>query len=333
MDITICWAAIIALGVWMYIVLDGFDLGIGILFPFFTSEDERDRMMSSIAPVWDGNETWMVLGGASLYAVFPMVYSVVLSALYIPLLLMVLCLIFRGVAIEIRGKSHRTRQWWNMAFALGSAGATFCQGVVLATWLTGIPVANGHFAGGAFDWATPFSVFTGLALLVTYALLGCCWLIAKTDGDLQHSLYRIVLPLTALQVTTILVVTLWTPLLAPMFTARWFDSGLLRWMLPVPFLVVLCTWGMHRAVHARHGIMPFLLVLSFVFLGYSGLLITVWPHAILPGITIWQAAAPHSSQVFTLVGAAIVIPVILAYTLLGYRVFRGKVNHAELHYH
>ena len=333
MDITITWAAIIAFGVWMYVMLDGFDLGIGIVVPFFPHDDDRNRMMSSVAPVWDGNETWMVLGGASLYAVFPMVYSVVLSALYLPLLFMTICLIFRGVAFEIRGKSRRTRHLWDLAFIGGSAGATFFQGVVIGSWLSGIPVEHGRFAGHGFDWLTPFSLFTGLALVITYALLGCCWLIAKTDGDLQRRLYRVVPPLTALQVLTIVVVTIWTPRLAPMFPARWFDSSLLHWLLPVPVLVALCTWGMHRAVRARHGTAPFLLALGYIFLGYVGLLATVWPYAILPGVTLWQAAAPHASQAFTLVGAVVIVPVILAYTALGYRVFRGKTDHAELHYH
>jgi cytochrome d ubiquinol oxidase subunit II len=333
MDITICWAAIIAFGLGMYVVLDGFDLGIGILFPFFPRDDERNRMMSSVAPVWDGNETWMVLGGASLYAVFPMVYSVVLSALYLPLLLMAICLIFRGVSFEIRGKARRSRHLWDLAFIGGSVGTTFFQGVVIGSWLSGIPVTNGQFSGQAFDWLTPFSLFTGLALVVTYALLGCCWLIAKTDGDVQRRLYRIVLPLTALQLLTIVIVTLWTPLLAPMFSHRWFDSAILHWLLPVPVLVALCTWGMRAAVRARHGITPFVLALGFVLLGYIGLLATVWPYAILPGVTIWQAAAPRSSQLFTLVGAVIIVPIILAYTTLGYWVFKGKTDHAELHYH
>jgi cytochrome d ubiquinol oxidase subunit II len=333
MDITICWAAIIALGVWMYVVLDGFDLGIGILFPFFPHQDDRDLMMSTVAPVWDGNETWMVLGGACLYAVFPMIYSVVLSALYLPLLFMTMCLIFRGVSFEIRAKARRTRPLWDLAFIGGSAGATFFQGVVLGAYLSGIPVINGQFAGHAFDWFTPFSLFTGLALLVTYALLGCCWLIAKTEGELQRRLYRVVLPLTVLQVLTIAIVTLWTPLLAPILAARWFDPALLRWLLPVPILVAICTWGMRKAVRARHGIAPFLLALGFVLLGYIGLLVSVWPYAILPGVTLWQAAAPRSSQTFTLVGTVIILPIILTYTLLGYRVFRGKTNHAELHYH
>jgi cytochrome bd ubiquinol oxidase subunit II len=331
MDITIVWAAIIAFGLAMYVVLDGFDLGIGILFPLFSEDAERSRMMSSVAPVWDGNETWMVLGGASLYAVFPMVYSVVLSALYIPLLFMAICLIFRGVAFELRGKAQRTRPLWDLAFIGGSAGATFFQGVAIGSWLSGIPVVDGHFAGGPFDWFTPFSLFTGLALVVTYALLGCCWLIGKTDGDLQRRLYRVVKPLTALQVVTIVGVTLWTPLLAPMFKARWADPSVMLPGLLAPAAVAVCVGGMFYAVrHRRH---PFVFALGFVLAGYIGLLATVYPFAILPGVTIWQAAAPRSSQAFTLVGAAIVVPIILAYTALGYRVFRGKTNHAELHYH
>ena len=164
--------------------------GIGILFPFFPDEHERDVMMNTVAPVWDGNETWLVLGGAGLFAAFPMVYSTVLSALYLPLVLMLACLIFRGVSFEIRAKASRTKHLWDLAFIGGSAGATFFQGVALGAFLDGIPVADGRFSGDAFGWFTPFSMFTGVALVVTYALLGCCWLIAKTEGDLQRRLYR-----------------------------------------------------------------------------------------------------------------------------------------------
>ena len=334
MDITICWAAIIAFGLAMYVMLDGFDLGIGILFPLFPDDDERSRLMSSVAPVWDGNETWMVLGGASLYAVFPMVYSTVLSALYLPLLFMAMCLIFRGVAFELRGKARRTRHLWDLAFIGGSAGATFFQGVVIGSWLSGIKVVDGRFAGGAFDWMTPFSMFTGIALLITYALLGCCWLIAKMDGDIQRRLRRVLIPLTVLQLVAIGIVTIWTPLLSPMFDTRWFDSPMLRWATLAPVAVFICSWGMiYTAARTQHRTLPFMLGLGFVLAGYIGLLATIWPYAILPGVTIWQAAAPHSSQTFTLVGAVIVVPVILAYTALGYRVFRGKTDHAELHYH
>jgi cytochrome d ubiquinol oxidase subunit II len=333
MDLTVIWAAIIALGVFMYVVLDGFDLGIGILFPFFPNQQERDVMMNTVAPVWDGNETWLVLGGAGLLAAFPIVYATVLSALYLPLMMMLLCLIFRGVSFEIRAKATRTKHLWDLAFIGGSAGATFCQGIALGAYLNGIPVRDGRFVGDAFGWLTPFSLFTGLALVVTYALLGACWLIAKTDGDLQRRLYRTVWPLTLLQLAAIAVVSLWTPMQDPSIAARWFESPLFYRMLPVPFLVVICAWLMRRAIRAQRERMPFILALSFMLLGYLGLLASIWPHAILPGITVWQAASPHSSQLFTIVGVAVVLPVILAYTTMGYWVFRGKVRHGEHHYH
>ena len=333
MDITVVWAAIIAFGLAMYVLLDGFDLGIGILFPLFPRDAERALMMATVAPVWDGNETWMILGGALLYAVFPMVYSVVLSALYLPLLSMAMCLIFRGVAFEIRAKSRRSRHLWDLAFVGGSAGATFLQGVVIGSWLSGITVSNDAFAGHAFDWFSAFSVFTGCALVVTYALLGCGWLIMKTQGDLQRRLYRLMWPLTALEVVMIVVVSLWTPSVSPVFTARWFHSSLFPWIAPVPVIVAALAYAMRRAIGRRHDSIPFVLSLAFVVLGFIGLLATVWPFAILPGITVWDAAAPHASQVFTLRGALVVLPVIVAYTTFGYRVFRGKTSHADLHYH
>ena len=196
MDVTTIWAAIIALGLFMYVVLDGFDLGIGMIFPFFPDDGERDLMINTIAPVWDGNETWLVLGGAALFAVFPVVYSTVLSALYLPIVIMLVCLIFRGVSFEIRAKATRTKHLWDLAFIGGSAGASFFQGVMLGAFLQGIPVTDGVFAGPSFFWLTPFSLLTGLGLMATYALLGCCWLIMKTEGDLQHRLHEVVWPLT-----------------------------------------------------------------------------------------------------------------------------------------
>ncbi|MBI3146325.1 MAG: cytochrome d ubiquinol oxidase subunit II, partial [Pseudogulbenkiania sp.] len=195
LDLSLLWAGIIALGVFIYVMLDGFDLGIGILFPFFPAEAERDVMMNTVAPVWDGNETWLVLGGAGLFAAFPVVYSAVLSALYLPLILMLVGLIFRGVAFEIRAKANRTRHLWDLAFIAGSGSATFFQGVALGAYIQGIPVLNREFAGGGFDWLSPFSLFTGLGLLVTYAVLGCGWLIIKTEGELQRKMFALMRPL------------------------------------------------------------------------------------------------------------------------------------------
>ncbi|KXU88781.1 ubiquinol oxidase subunit II [Paraburkholderia monticola] len=333
MDVTVVWAAIIALGLFMYVVLDGFDLGIGIVFPFFPDEKERDLMMNTVAPVWDGNETWLVLGGAALFAVFPVVYSTVLSALYLPLVFMLVCLIFRGVSFEIRAKSRRTKHLWDLAFIGGSAGAAFFQGSVLGAFLQGIPVVDGAYAGGAFGWLTPFSLLTGLGLVATYALLGCCWLIAKTEGDLQRRLHRVVWPLTLVLLGFIALVSLWTPLMDAGIAQRWFHDGIFHRLLPVPFLVAICAFFMHRAVRARHHNTPFVLALALVLLGYLGLLVSLWPYAIPSSITLWEAAAPRTSQTFTLAGAAVILPIIVAYTTMGYWVFRGKVRHGDQHHY
>jgi cytochrome bd ubiquinol oxidase subunit II len=334
MDVTVIWAAIIALGLFLYVVLDGFDLGIGIIFPFFPDERERDLMMNTVAPVWDGNETWLVLGGAALFGAFPLVYATVLSALYLPLVFMLVCLIARGVSFEIRAKAKRTKHLWDLAFIGGSSGAAFFQGISLGAYLQGIPVHNGEFAGDAFSWwLTPFSLLTGLGLVATYALLGCCWLVAKTEGDLQRRLHRIVWPLTLVLLAFIAVVSVWTPLQEPDVAARWFSSEWFLRMLPAPFLVVICAALMRRAVRERHHTRPFALALGLVVLGYAGLLATVWPYAIPSSVTLWQAAAPRPSLTFTLAGAVVILPIILAYTTLGYWVFRGKVRHGEHHYH
>ena len=333
MDVTVVWAAIIALGLFMYVVLDGFDLGIGIVFPFFPDEKERDLMMNTVAPVWDGNETWLVLGGAELFAVFPMVYSTVLSALYLPLIFMLVCLIFRGVSFEIRAKANRTKHLWDLAFIGGSAGAAFFQGVALGAFLQGIPVIDGAYAGDAFGWLTPFSLLSGLGLVVTYALLGCCWLVAKTEGDLQRRLHRVVWPLTVVLLGFIATVSLWTPLQDANIAQRWFDDGLFYRLLPVPFLVAGCAFFMRRAVRERHHNTPFALALLLVLLGYAGLLVSLWPYAIPSSVTLWEAAAPRASQTFTLVGAAVILPIIIAYTTMGYWVFRGKVRHGDQHHY
>ncbi|PLZ03799.1 cytochrome d ubiquinol oxidase subunit II [Burkholderia sp. WAC0059] len=333
MDVTVIWAAIIALGLLLYVVLDGFDLGIGIVFPFFPDESERDLMMNTVAPVWDGNETWLVLGGAGLFAVFPAVYSIVLSGLYLPLIFMLACLIFRGVSFELRAKANRTRYLWDLAFIGGSAGAAFFQGIALGTYLQGIPVADGRFAGDAFGWLTPFSLLCGLGLVSTYALLGCCWLVAKTEGDLQRRLHGVVWPLTLALLGFVAVVSIWTPLQDPNIQQRWFGTGMFWKLSPVPILVVVCALLMRQAVRAGHHRTPFLLALGLVLLGYIGLLVSLWPYAIPQSLTLWQAAAPRASQIFTLVGAAIILPIILAYTALGYWVFRGKVRHGDAHHY
>jgi cytochrome d ubiquinol oxidase subunit II len=332
MDVTVIWAAIIALGLFMYIALDGFDLGVGMIFPFFPADSERDMMMHSIAPVWDGNETWLVLGGAALFAAFPMVYSVALSGLYLPIIFMLVCLIFRGVSFEIRGKANRTKNLWSLSFICGSAGAAFFQGVILGAYLQGIPVKDGIFSGDPFFWVTPFSFFTGMGLMVTYALQGATYLVMKIDGDLQERLRALVWPLTLALLGFILAVSIWTPLTDAQIASRWFSSSFRYRLYPIPVLVAITALAMFHAVRRRHETTPFILSLVLILLGYIGLLVSIWPYAIPNSVTLWDAASPRSSQLFALVGAVIIIPIIIVYTTAGYWIFRGKVE-AGSQYH
>ena len=329
-DLPLIWAIIIIFGVMMYVVMDGFDLGIGILFPFIKGEKDRDVMMNTVAPVWDGNETWLVLGGAALFGAFPLAYSVILSALYLPLILMLIGLIFRGVAFEFRFKARpEKRHIWDMSFIGGSLVATFFQGVALGAFIDGIPVVNRQYAGGGLDWLTPFSVFCGLALIVAYALLGCTWLIMKTEGPLQASMHKLGKPLALALLVIMGVVSLWTPLTHTDIAARWFTLPNLFWFLPVPILVLVTFYGLIKAIARNAHYTPFVLTLVLVFLGYSGLGISLWPHIIPPSISIWDAAAPPQSQGFMLVGTLFIIPFILGYTFWSYYVFRGKVTHED----
>lgn len=332
-DLSVIWAAIIGFGVFMYVMLDGFDLGIGLIFPFFDREGERQVMLNTVAPVWDGNETWMVLGGACLYAVFPVAYSVLLPATYLPVIAMLCGLIFRGVAFDIRAKARRTQHLWDLAFIAGSAVATFAQGVILGTLLQGIDVREGKYAGGPFDWFSPFNLFTGMGLLVTYAALGCGWLLIKTDGELHRRMRVLMRPLTVALAVTIAIVSAWTILGQPAVAARWFALPDLFFFLPVPILVGACVAGIFVALRRGAERAPFLLTLAILFLGYTGFIISIFPNIVPPSLSIWQAAAPRSSQVFTLIGAAVIVPIILSYTALSYWVFRGKVRADDEGYH
>ncbi|MBU1331471.1 MAG: cytochrome d ubiquinol oxidase subunit II [Gammaproteobacteria bacterium] len=329
-DLPFIWAVIIIFSIMMYVVMDGFDLGIGILFPFVKSERERDVMMNTVAPVWDGNETWLVLGGAGLFGAFPLAYSVVLSALYLPLIFMLLGLIFRGVAFEFRFKAKaEKRHLWDKAFIGGSLTATFFQGVALGAFIDGFQVVERKFVGGAFDWFTPFSLFCGVALIAAYALLGCTWLIMKTEGRLQQQMHDLARPLVFVVLGVTALVSLWTPLAHSPIAERWFSMPNLLLFMPVPVLVLLATWALLRAIARNANISPFILTLVLIFLGYSGLGISLWPYIIPPSVTIWEAAAPPQSQGFMLVGALLIIPFILMYTAWSYYVFRGKVTEED----
>jgi cytochrome bd ubiquinol oxidase subunit II len=333
-DLPIIWAIIIGFGLMMYVIMDGFDLGIGILFPFVRDRGDRDTMVNTVAPVWDGNETWLALGGAALLAAFPLAYAVLLSALYLPIFLMLAGLIWRGVAFEFRFKSDEAHKpFWDKAFAWGSYIATFSQGASLGAFINGFHVTGPSYMGGALDWLTPFSVFTGLSLAVAYALLGSTWLIMKTEGALQRRMIALAQPITLALLVAIGIVSLWTPLTHPEVATRWFTLPNLFFFAPVPLLVLVVTWAILHFLRRETHAAPFLLALVLLFLGYSGLVISLWPNIIPPSISLREAAGPPQSLGFTLVGALFVIPIILAYTSWSYYVFRGKVRADEGYHH
>jgi cytochrome d ubiquinol oxidase subunit II len=330
-DLAFIWAGLIAFSVLAYVVMDGFDLGIGILFPFHKSESDRDRMMNSVAPVWDGNETWLVLGGGGLFAVFPLAYAVIMPALYAPIIIMLLALVFRGVAFEFRWRTRRGKFVWDWAFAAGSVAATFTQGIALGTIVQGIPVADRAYAGGWWNWLTAFSVFTGIALIVGYALLGAGWLILKTDGALQEKSRRFALVLAPATLVLIGLVSLWTPFLEPLYMERWFTWPRMLYTVPVPVLVAASAYVLIRGIVKREELTPFLASLALFVLSYIGIGISFYPYIVPPTLTIWDAAAPDESLGFLLIGAVVLIPIILAYTAYAYWVFRGKVGTEGYH--
>jgi len=333
LDLPVIWALIIAFGLMMYVAADGFDLGIGILFPFVKAREDRDVMVNTVAPVWDGNETWLVLGGAALLAAFPLAYSVLLSALYLPLVAMLIGLIWRGVAFEFRFKADEAhRPFWDQAFAWGSYIAAASQGVCLGAFIDGFRVSGPSYAGGALDWLTPFSLFTGCGVVVAYALLGCTWLVWKTEGALNARMAALATPIVVALLCGIGFVSLWTPMAHPAVAERWFSWPNLLYFSPVPILVLACAGGVLLTLRQGRQFAPFLLSLGLLFLGYSGLAISLWPNIIPPGVSIHDAAGPPQSLGFTLVGAVLIIPCILGYTGWAYSVFRGKVR-ADEGYH
>jgi cytochrome d ubiquinol oxidase subunit II len=330
-DVTVIWAGIIAFAIAAYVVMDGFDLGIGILFPGFRVGPERDTAMNSIAPVWDGNETWLVLGGGGLMAAFPLAYAIILPALYAPLIAMLLALILRGVAFEFRWRDPAHRAFWDSAFFTGSLGATLAQGIALGALLQGITVEGRAYAGGWWEWLTPFSLLTGAALVIGYALLGSCWLIWKTQGALQDQSYRHAARFGALLVLAIVAVSAATPFLEAQYHQRWLSWPGIVAAAPVPIATALVSFLLYRSLTRRWEISPFLYALALFALSFMGLAISIWPDVVPGRVTIWQAAAPLRSQLFMLAGAAVLVPVILAYTAWAYWVFRGKVGAEGYH--
>jgi cytochrome d ubiquinol oxidase subunit II len=324
----VIWAGVIGTAVAMYVILDGFDLGIGILFPFAANDREREQMMASVKPFWDGNETWLVMGGGGLLVAFPLAYSVIMPAFYIPVILMLLALVFRGVAFEFRGLAG-SKMKWNFAFAGGSTLAALCQGVILGGMIQGIKVENGAFAGGSFDWATPFAAICALGVAVGYALLGATWLTMKTEGEIarraRHQA-RILLPGVLVFMG---IVSLWTPLIMPSIAQRWFSMPNIFYLWPVPVVTALTAYVGWIGLRKEHDALPFLSTIGLFLLGYAGLVISWFPYLVPPSITVWDAAATPVSQMFMLVGTLILLPIILGYTAMIYWLFRGKLAEGE----
>lgn len=324
----VIWAGLIGTAVAMYVILDGFDLGIGILFPFSRSESERDLMMRSIAPFWDGNETWLVLGGAGLFVAFPKAYAVIMPAFYLPVIVMLLALVFRGVAFEFRTVA-RSKKAWNAAFIAGSVTAAFAQGVILGSLVQGVAVSNDAYAGGTFDWATPFAFMCGLALVAGYGLLGATWLAMKTEGPVADRA-RVQSKQFLLAVLAFMaVVSLWTPLSEPRIAARWFSLPNFYFLWPVPAVTALTAYAAWRWIGQRRDAPPFLAAIALFLLGYLGLVISNFPYLVPPTLTVWDTAAAASSQIFMLIGTLVLLPIILGYTVMIYWLFRGKIREGE----
>lgn len=333
-DLPLIWLLIIGFSLIMYIIMDGFDLGIGILFPFIHNSEERDLMMNTVAPVWDGNETWLVLGGVGLLAAFPKAYSIILTTLYFPLIFMLCGLIWRGVAFEFRFKATESHKaFWDKAFIAGSYIATFFQGVTLGAFINGFKLQNHAdgllFNAGVLDWLNPFSVFTGFGLIAAYGLLGCTWLILKTENRLQKVMINMVKPLLGLLLVIILIVSIWTPIRYEYIAHRWFSIPDVFFLAPFPIMVLISVFLMLKSLRREPYLKPFLLTLVIIFSGYTGLAISFWPNIIPPDISFRDVAAPDQSLGFSLVGALFIIPFILMYTSWAYYVFRGKIKSNE----
>lgn len=331
MDLPTLWAFILAFAVFAYVVLDGFDLGIGILFPALERGTERDQAMNSVAPIWDGNETWLVLGGGGLLAAFPLAYAVIMPALYAPIIAMLLALIFRGVAFEFRWRDPGHERFWDISFAGGSVLAAFAQGVTLGALLQGIPVEGREYAGGWWNWLSPFSLLTGVSVVIGYALLGSTWLIMKTEGRLQDHAFRYAFLFAIGTIVCLALVSAATPFLEKAYYEHWLAWPRVLYTAQVPLLVAIICVALFVSLRRRYEGLPFLLAVALFAVSMIGLGISMFPDVVPGTITIHDAAAPESSLIFMLIGAGILIPIILAYTTYSYWIFRGKVGHEGYH--
>jgi len=325
LDLPFIWAGIIAFAVLVYVILDGFDLGVGILFPFAEDSKDHDVMMNSIAPVWDGNETWLVMGGGGLFAVFPLAYATILPALYMPIIIMLLALVFRGVAFEYRWRTRRWKGVWDISFFAGSLVAALMQGIALGALVQGIEIENRAYAGGWWDWLTPFSILTGIAVASGYTLLGATWLVMKTEGQLQIRMRNISWIFAISTLGFLALVSIITPFLDPVYFERWFSFPAAFFSMIVPVMVLFAVWKLFTGLIEQRDYSPFLASLGIFILSFIGIGISFYPYMVPPSLTIWAVAAPDESLRFALYGTVVLIPMILGYTAYAYWVFRGKV--------
>jgi len=326
-------ASVVALAVILYVILDGFDLGIGILFCWLRAEPDRDQMLNSVAPFWDGNETWLVLGGNGLFVAFPLAYAIIMPALYLPLTAMLLALVFRGLSFEFRWIAKPSHAFWDRAFCIGSIVATACQGLMLGSLITGIRTDGHRFAGGVFDWVSPFSLLCGLGLLVGYAFLGACWLVMKASDDTEQRARRLARPLFVVFFAFIGAVSIWTPIALPRIAERWFSWPAFAWLAPIPLATAALGVWCWRGINGRHPTQAFYSAVGLFVLSFAGLVVSTMPYLVPPSLTIWDAAASPESQGFLLIGSAVLLPLILGYTAFVYRTFRGKIRLGAEGYH
>jgi len=332
LDFIPIWTLVLGVGVFLYVLLDGFDLGVGILYGFAPDRDARNLVMNSIAPIWDGNETWLVLGGVALLAAFPLAFAIILPAVYFPIVIMLLALVFRGVAFEFRYRDAEHRTFWDYAFCYGSALGAFAQGVVLGAFIEGFQIDGRQFAGSSIDCFTPFTFLTGVALVFGYALLGSGWLVLKTEGPLQDWARRLGRVAFAGVLLAIAAVSLWTPFLQPQIASRWFSWPNIAFLSPVPIVTVLVAWLEWRSLNDRSEAAPFVWAIVLFVMSYIGIAISIFPMIVPYRYTIWDAASSEATQAFLLVGTLFLLPIILMYTGWSYWVFRGKVR-ADIGYH
>ena len=333
LDLVPIWTALLALSVFYYVVFDGFDLGVGMLYGLAPDETAQSIIMNSVAPIWDGNETWLVFGGLGLLTAFPLAFSIIIPAVYFPILIMLLALVFRGVAFEFRFKRPAVRRFWDRAFCAGSALATFAQGVVLGAFVQGFKVDGRQFAGTSFDWITPFAFLTGVALMFGYALLGIGWLILKTEGALQQWAREIGRLCLIAVLIAILAVSIWTPLSDPGIARRWFSWPNIGFLAPIPLITLLIAFVEWRSLGSgKREAIPFIGAIGLFLMSFIGLAISLWPMIVPYRFTLWEAASSASTQAFLLIGTLFLLPIILMYTAWSYWVFRGKVR-SDVGYH